>query len=167
MEKWYVAHSKARSEEILWKQYCLRNIEAYYPYIHVKPVNPRSRTILPYFPGYVFVHADLGIVGRSALEYLPGAARLVAFDEEPATVPDSLIASLKQKLDDLAAAFAWKTAPSLCNGDVIAIHDGVFNGYEAIFDIYLAGADRVRVLLSFIENQPIPVEMPASYVHRI
>jgi len=167
MEKWYVARSKARSEEILWKQYCLRNIESYYPYLHVKPVNPRSRKTQPYFPGYLFVHVDLATVGISALEYVPGAAGLVSFDEEPATVPDGLIATLRQKLDELAAASVQALSPSLRKGDAVAIHTGVFNGYEAIFDVYLSGTDRVRVLLSFIENQPVPVEMPASYVYRI
>ncbi|MBI5935715.1 MAG: hypothetical protein HY867_18585 [Chloroflexi bacterium] len=167
MEKWYVAHSKPRSEEILWKQYCLRNIESYYPFINVKPVNPRSRKTQPYFPGYLFVHVDLGVVGMSALEYMPGAAGLVSFADEPASVSDGLIATLRQKLDGLAAASARAFAPLLRKGDTLAIQNGVFKGYEAIFDIYLAGTDRVRVFLSFLENHPVPVEMPACYVQRI
>ena len=167
MEKWYVVHSKPRSEEILWRQYCLRNIESYYPFISVKPVNPRSRKTQPYFPGYLFVHVDLGVVGISALEYVPGAAGLVSFADEPASVPDSLISTIRQRLDDLAAAFIQTVAHPLLKGETIKIQDGAFKGYEAIFDLYLAGADRVRVLLSFLENRPIPVEMPASYVYRI
>ena len=167
MEKWYVVHSKPRSEEILWRQYCLRNIESYYPFINVKPVNPRSRKTQPYFPGYLFVHVDLGVVGISALEYVPGAAGLVSFADEPASVPDSLISTIRQRLDDLAAASARTIAPLLRKGDELSIQNGIFRGYEAIFDIYVAGTDRVRVLLSFLENRPVPVEMPAYYVLRI
>lgn len=111
MEKWYVARSKPRSEEILWRQYCLRNIESYYPCINVIPVNPRSRKTQPYFPGYLFVHVDLGVVGRSALEWVPGGAGLVSFEEEPAFVPESLIFTLRQRLDDLAAALLQTVAP--------------------------------------------------------
>jgi len=167
MEKWYVAHSKPRSEEILWRQYCLRNIESYCPLISVKPVNPRSRKTQPYFPGYLFVHVDLALVGISALEYVPGASGLVAFDDEPATVSDGLIATLRQRLDGLAAVFTQTAVQRLHQGEAVKIQNGAFKGYEAIFDIYLAGTDRVRVLLSFLENRPIPVEMPACYAERI
>jgi transcriptional antiterminator RfaH len=167
MEKWYVTRSKPRSEEILWRQYCLRNIESYYPCINVIPVNPRSRKTQPYFPGYLFVHVDLGVVGRSALEWIPGGAGLVSFEDEPASVPESLIFTLRQRLDDLAAALLQTIAPRLRKGDAVAIQDGAFMGYEAIFDLYLAGTDRVRVLLQFLENRPIPVEMPACYLQRI
>jgi transcription antitermination factor NusG len=107
------------------------------------------------------------MVGISALEYVPGAAGLVSFAEEPASVSDGLIATLRQKLDELAAASVRAFTPLLRKGDALTIQNGVFKGYEAIFDIYLAGADRVRVLLSFLENHPVPVEMPACYVQRI
>jgi transcription antitermination factor NusG len=82
-------------------------------------------------------------------------------------VPESLIFTLRQRLDDLAAALLQTIAPRLRKGDAVAIQDGAFMGYEAIFDLYLAGTDRVRVLLQFLENRPIPVEMPACYLQRI
>jgi len=168
MEKWYVAHSKPRNEEFLWKQLCIRNLEAYYPCIKVQPVNPRARTVQPYFPGYLFVHVDLEWIGRSILEWMPGGVGLVSFGDEPASVPDSLIYSLKQRIEKLRMSSGEPLIP-FCKGDIVAIHDGVFTGYEGIFDIQLSGTDRVRVLLSLLDNRQIPVEMPASsidYIHQ-
>ncbi|MBI5296009.1 MAG: hypothetical protein HY869_11090 [Chloroflexi bacterium] len=166
MEKWYVAHSKPRHEEILWKQYCIRNLESYYPCIKVNPVNPRAKKVQPYFPGYLFVHADLERVGISCLEWIPGAAGLVSFGDEPAFIPDSLIYAIRQRVDALVAATGQKTI-SLQKGDNIVIHEGIFMDYEGIFDIYLSGAERVRVLLSLIGNRQIPVELSVASIHRV
>lgn len=163
MEKWYVAHSKPRNEELLWKQFCLRNIESYYPCINVPTVNPRARKIQPYFPGYLFVHVDLKLIPKSSLEWMPGGIGLVSFGNEPAFVPDSLIFAIKQRIDRLKMV----SEERFCKGDNIAIHAGLFAGQEGIFDIRLSGTDRVRVLLSLLDNRLIPVEMPVSYMHRI
>ena len=160
MEKWYVAHSKSRNEELLWKQFCLRNIESYYPCIKVPTVNPRARQVQPYFPGYLFVHVDLELVGRSTLEWIPGGAGLVSFGDEPAFVPESLIYTIQQQIENLMVVSGENPIP-LRKGDNIVIHNGVFKGYEGIFDIQLSGTDRVRVLLSLLENRP-PVSLMTS-----
>jgi transcriptional antiterminator RfaH len=164
MENWYVAHSKPRCEELLWKQFCLRSFESYYPIIKVQTVNPRARQTQPYFPGYVFVHVDLAVTGRTILERLPGGVGLVSFDDEPAIVPDGLIESLKERIERL------KAAPTPCllhKGDAVIIHNGVFAGYEGIFDFQLSGQDRVRILLSLLDHRLMTVEIPASYIHLI
>jgi transcriptional antiterminator RfaH len=166
MEKWYVAHSKPRNEELLWKQFCLRNLESYYPCIKVQTVNPRARQVQPYFPSYLFVHVDLDLIGRSTLDWAPGGAGLVSFGDEPAFVPDNLVYTIKRRLENLNRA-SDNTFIPLCKGDNIAIHDGVFAGYEGVFDVQLSGSDRVRVLLSLLDNRFIPVELPASRIHLI
>jgi transcription antitermination factor NusG len=166
MEKWYVARSKPRNEELLWKQFCLCNFESYYPCIGVQTVNPRARKVQPYFPGYLFVHLDLEVTGRSIIEWMPGGVGLVSFGDEPAFVPDSLICAIKQRIETLEMA-SRENAISLCKGDNVAIHAGVFTGYEGIFDIQLSGTDRVRVLLALLDDRLLPVEMPASCIHRI
>jgi transcriptional antiterminator RfaH len=165
MEKWYVARSKPRNEELLWKQFCLRNFESYYPCINVSTANPRARKVQPYFPGYLFVYVDLGQVGKSTLEWIPGGIGLVSFGDEPAHVPDSMICLIRQRIASLKKVSEGKVI-SLCKGDAVAIHDGVFTGYEGIFDSQLSGTDRVRILLSLLENRLVSVEMPLSYIHQ-
>jgi transcriptional antiterminator RfaH len=166
MEKWYVARSKPRSEELLWKQFRLRNFESYYPCINVSVVNPRARKVQPYFPGYLFVYVDLDLIGKSTLERIPGGIGLVSFGDEPAFIPGSLIYTIKQRIEGLKKDAAGKNIP-LNKGDNVVVHDGVFTGYEGIFDIQLSGTDRARVLLSILENRLVSVEMPISCIHRV
>ena len=52
-------------------------------------------------------------------------------------------------------------------GDVVSIHDGPFAGYEAIFDGQVSGRERVRVLLSFLQNRKIPVELKENQIGRV
>jgi transcription antitermination factor NusG len=166
MEKWYVAHSKPRNEELLWKQFCLRKVESYYPFINVPTVNPRAKKVQPFFPGYLFIHVDLELINRSTLERVPGGIGLVSFGNEPAFIPDSLIYAIRQQIENLKLVSS-DSHISLHKGDHIAIHDGFFKGYEGIFDIHLSGTDRVRILLSLLDDQQLSVEMPAICIHRI
>ena len=66
-ELWYALRSKPNKEEALWRELTARSYEVFYPQLHVQPVNPRSRKVLPYFPGYLFINIDLLAVGYSAL----------------------------------------------------------------------------------------------------
>jgi transcriptional antiterminator RfaH len=163
MEKWYVAHSKPRSEELLWKQFLLRKLEAYYPCIKVQPANPRCRTVQPYFPGYLFVHVDLGVVGISTIEWIPGGAGLVSFGDEPAAVSENLIDSIKQRLENLAVVSAKRVVP-FQKGDKVTVHEGIFNGYEGIFDVQLSGMERVRILLSLLDCRQVSIELSACSI---
>ena len=70
---WYVLRSKPRKEEFLSEQLESRRVDTYCPRIRVQVVNPRARKVRPYFPGYVFVHADIQQTGLSAFQYIPGA----------------------------------------------------------------------------------------------
>ena len=166
MEKWYVAHSKPRNEDLLWKQFLLRNFESYFPCLKIKTVNPRARQVQPYFPGYLFVHVDLEKTGRSELEWIPGGAELVSFGDEPACVSDSLIFAIKQRIEQLERSSA-ECCVLFSKGDIVHIHNGAFSGYEAIFDGQLSGNDRVRVLLSLLDNRQIPIILPANSIYRL
>lgn len=165
MEKWYVARSKPRNEELLWKQFCLLNLESYYPRIKVKTVNPRARQTQPYFPGYLFVRIDLEIKGISIVEWMPGGVGLVTFGDEPAFISDSLVHEIKQRIEHLETASSEKTTP-LSKGDPVLIHEGIFSGYEAIFDKQLSGTDRARVLLSLLDNRQLPVDLSIGCIRR-
>jgi transcription antitermination factor NusG len=161
MLQWYIFQSKARKEDLLCEQLRIRDIETFFPRLHVQPVNPRSRKIRPYFPGYVFGRVDLDDVGRSLLDWIPGAIGIVNFGGEPAPVPDHLVAALREHLV-LVNASSGKASEKYRPGDVVAIRGGPFAGYEAIFDVHLPGRDRVEVLLKMLKGQQIRVELPAK-----
>ncbi len=162
---WYALHSKPNKELSLCEQLDARSIEVFYPQLHLKPVNPRARKTRPYFPGYLFVHVDLGQASTIAFRWIPYSYGLVAFCGEPAPVPDECICAIQRHLADLESA-GQGGLPDLKAGDRLAIIDGALAGYEAILDRCLSGRQRVRVLLSMIGQRQVAVELHATQVEK-
>jgi transcription antitermination factor NusG len=163
---WYALRVKPHKEQFVCRQAQAQSAEIYYPSIRVKPVNPRSAKIRPFFPGYLFIKLDLKQDGASAFQWLPGVQGLVAFGGEPASVAESLIVELKRRLQAIDKA-GGLTQYEIQPGDTVRIVSGPLTGYEAIFDAHLSGAERVRVLLAFLSSQPQPVELDAGAVQKV
>ena len=163
--QWYALRSKPHKENFLWEQLLSRGIETYYSQIRVQPVNPRSRKVRPYFPGYLFMHVDLGLVTQSALRWMPGAVGLVTFDGQPPAVPDALIQAIRRRVDEINAS-GGEVLDGLNPGDTVTLQAGPFAGYEAIFDARLSGNERVRVLLKMLGGRQMPLEIPAGQIQR-
>ena len=164
-KSWYVLHSHPNKEDLLWQQLLAREIEVFYPRIHANPVNPRSRKIKPYFPGYLFVCADLEQLGVSTLQWMPYATRLVMFGGEPSSLPENIVQLIRQRVDEINAA-GGEVLDGLKPGDRVVIKDGPFEGYEGIFDVRLSGKERVRVLLQMLGARKVPVELKAGQIHK-
>jgi transcription elongation factor/antiterminator RfaH len=160
---WYVLHCKPHKEVLLAEQLELRNFEVFSPRIRVQVVNPRSRHVRPYFPGYLFVHTDLEEMGLSSLQYIPGSSGLISFGGQPAFVPDALINAIRQRVQEINSA-GGELFEVLRSGEKVLVHTGPFAGYEAIFDARLPGTERVRVLLKLLKNRQMPIELPAGYI---
>lgn len=160
---WYVLHSKPNKEDFLFSQLRHRNIEVYYPRLRVDPVNPRARKVKPFFPGYLFVHVDLDDIPLSSLAYIPGANRVISFEHQPAIVPDEVILTIKNNVDQI------NQNPNLYynqlkHGDPVIIQGGPFEGYQAIFDMRLEGSERVRLLVKLLRGQQMRVQVPSKMV---
>ena len=163
---WYALRSKPRKEDVVWRQVILQGFEVFYPRLRVNPVNPRSRKVKPYFPGYLFVNADLVDVGLSVFQWMPHSLGIVKFGDEPAHVPENLIHALRKRVEEIAQA-GGEVFDGFKNGDTVWISDGPFRGYEAIFDARLPGSERVRVLLELLGSQrKVPVELNAGLIRR-
>ena len=163
---WYALRTKPRKEEIVWQQLINQKIEHYYPRVRVHPVNPRARKVKAYFPGYMFIRTNLEETGVSAFQWMPHTLGLVSFGGEPAVVPDNLIHELQKRIQEIAEA-GGEVFDGLKSGDKVRIHDGPFEGFEAIFDTRLDGQERVRVLLQFInDRREVPVELDVSQIRK-
>lgn len=163
---WYALRSKPEKEMALWHEIRVRGVECFYPYLRVKPVNPRCRAIQPYFPGYLFVHGDLEQIGFSTLQWMPFSLGLVSFGGQPATIPESLMHAIRQRVEQVNAAGGEQPA-GLKRGEAVVISAGPFSGYEAVFDQSLHGTERVRVLLKLLARKQLPLELPAGYIQQI
>ena len=159
---WYVIRSKPNQEEFLWEQLSNRNVEVYYPYLIVKPVNPRSRSRRALFPGYLFIHIDLNDEIASTLTHLPGVANIVSFGGEPAVVPEVIVQAIRRKIEQ--GIVSPEKGQPFQPGDLITIRDGLFEGYEGIVDSRLSGANRVRIFLRLLQSKNLAVELPVTSI---
>jgi len=161
---WYVIHSKPRKENQVNAYLRAQGLETFYPTLHVQPVNPRASRIRPYFPRYLFVHADLDAVGVSVLQWVPGAIGLVSFGGQPVPVPAHAVHELKRRVAEIRAA-GGLVLDGLQPGDAVRITQGPFAGYEAIFDARLSGAERVQVLLTML-GRLVKVQVNAGAIEK-
>jgi transcriptional antiterminator RfaH len=160
--KWYVLRSKAYKESMLEKELEARKVICFFPYLKVKPVNPRSYQIKPYFPNYLFVRANLDKEGKSFLKWIPYSQGLVQFGGEPAIVPDPVVYSIRKRLNEInAGGYDNKKIPS---GDAVKIIGGPFRGYEGVMDAYIDGRDRVRLLMDMLRGRKLPVELRRQHI---
>ncbi|HEX9798035.1 MAG TPA: transcription termination/antitermination NusG family protein [Anaerolineales bacterium] len=164
--QWYALRSQAHKERLLWRQVETRGFEVFYPRLRVRPVNPRSRKIRPFFPGYLFIKADLSAVGESIFNRLPYSMGLVGFGGEPAPIRDHVIHHLQQRVGELNAARVHYL-DQFQHGDPVRITDGPFGGYEAIFDLRLTGQDRVRLLLEMLSGRWVHVQVGGNQIERV
>lgn len=166
MTRWYVLQCKRNKEDSVLQQLIVNNIDAYYPCIKVRPVNPRSRKTKPYFPGYIFVNANLDVVGTSILQWIPGVIGLVSFGGELASVPDDLLQAIQSYANRINSE---KSEPQrmFVRGEKVVIQSGPFAGFHAIFDSYLPGYERVRVLLQMLRDRQLKVELSGMRINQL
>lgn len=166
--QWYVLRSKPNQEEALWREVCARGHQTFYPRLNVKPINPRSRTVRPYFPGYLFVNADEPQIGSAIWSRLPHAQGLVSFGGEPAAVPEGMIHAIRRHVEEINSAGS-DPLRGLERGDEVLIQAGPFTGHKAVFDARLSGSERVRVFLQFLAarfDRQMKLELPAGQVQK-
>lgn len=162
---WYVLRSRPHVEERAFRQVRARGFEAYYPCLRATPVNPRARALRPFFPGYLFVEADLGATGLSTFQYMPHSVGLVCFGGEAASVPAEVVQGIRRRLSEMATE-AVSRADKFGRGERLTIVEGPLAGWGAVFDRRTTGEERVRVLLELLGGRRLPVELSASQIAR-
>lgn len=163
--RWYVLRSKPNREEALWREVDARGYQSFYPHVRVQPANPRAHRVRPYFPGYLFVQANLADVGNSVFAWMPYSQGLVAFGEEPAEVPEALVQAIRRRVEETNLTGGEKVV-GLARGDRVIIQGGPFDGYGAVFDACVQGQERVRVLLKILQAEQIRLELPRGQIQR-
>lgn len=161
--KWYALRSKPNKERMLWIQVRRRDFEVYYPRIFVDPVDPRSRKVRPFFPGYMFVQANLGQVGASTFNYMPYSIGLVSFDNRAASIQSEVIEAIRRRVGDVTRSEDARD-DRFKKGDRVIVTDGPFEGYEGLFDTRLSGKHRVRILLEILSGRSVPTKLDARYL---
>jgi len=160
MEAWYAIHTKPRQEEVAAGQLGRRGMEVFLPRVTERRRGEPPR-VRPFFPGYLFVQADLEAVGISALQWVPGVCRLVAFGGVPARVPEAAIVLVRKQLARLEAMGGFPRA-RFQPGERVRLKEGPLAGLEAIFEGPVGPAERVRILIRFLgqaNRAVVPLDM--------
>lgn len=162
---WYAFRSKPNKEVFVYEQLLAHRIEAFLPLLRVHTVNPRARKWRPYFPGYLFLRADLAQTGFSLLSWMPGGLGIVHFAGEAIPVTEGLIGAIRSRVDEINRA-GGEQLQKLKQGDLVTINSGPFTGHEAIFDVSISGNERVRVLLKLLYGKYLPVELATGFIQK-
>ena len=165
MMRWYALHCKPRREQVVYEQLLVQAIEAFFPCTPSRNTRKHKSRMEAYFPGYIFVHADLEQIGTSSLQWLPGVMGIVTFGGIPGHVPDSLINAIRSKIKRINNNEGGNTIEPMKPGDTVNISDGPFAGHKAIFDSHLSGGERARVLLNLLNLQTIQIQLPISQLY--
>ena len=143
---WYLVFSKPRQERLALENLARQGYEAYLPLMRHRRRRGRRwvPTVEPMFPRYLFIHLDTLHDNWAPIRSTIGVSTLVRFGQEPARVPDALIACFREREDE--NGIQRIPPPDFRPGDRVRIVDGPFAGYEAIFRAR-TGKERVEILL--------------------
>lgn len=151
---WYCAYTKPAAE--VWARTNLweRGFEVLLPLYLRRRRHARRTTSIqaPLFPRYLFVRADLSERSARGIIFARGVESLVRFGEEPATVPDHVIAELKgrQGTDGLIDLDEGQGASSRFQaGQRVHIDGGALCGQVGLFQTKV-DAERVIILLNLL-----------------
>ena len=159
---WYLIRTKAGKERWVRDQLQTMFPDVFLPLLKSKA--PRwGRMVMstgPLFPCYVFARFDLQL-GYFDVKYMPGVRGIVSAGNDPLAVPPGIINEIRRRGNGDVVELLEKPFDS---GEKVMIVEGPFRGFEAIFQRYLSGAERVAILLSAIEAGGLRVLLPASAV---
>ena len=146
---WYALRCKPNFEFIVDSQLQQKNIESYFPIMRIRPVNPRSKTQKPFFPGYLFVKGSLTYLYKQKLGLTRGVVGLVSFDGLPAPISEGVIEVVRKQVRQEEDKLDCDPA-SFRRGEKVWIDDPALQGIQARFEQCVNGEDRVIVLLNLL-----------------
>jgi transcriptional antiterminator RfaH len=159
-DEWYLVRTKPGKERWVRDQLAPRLSEVFLPMLKARM--PRwgrlAISTAPLFPCYLFARLHLQ-TRYFEVKYLAGVSGLVSAGNDPIVVPEGIITEIRARgIDDVVEI----REDPFDSGQQVRVVEGPFRGFEAIFERYLSGAERVAILLNTIENAGPRIVLPAS-----
>ncbi|HYP39557.1 MAG TPA: transcription termination/antitermination NusG family protein [Chloroflexia bacterium] len=146
--QWYVAHCRPRIESLVARglEECL-GLTAYLAEVS-RRIRNETKSV-PLFPGYFFMQADQGAVNISSINSTPGIRGIPEIGGEARAIPETLIATIRERVDRLNAG-GGLPARTFQDGAAVLLRRGPLKGLEAEFLGATTRGGRVKVLLHFL-----------------
>lgn len=164
-DHWYALRCKSNMEFVVNDQLKAKRIPNYLPVYAVKPVNPRSHKIKPYFPGYLFVNDEPEQLYAQKVFLMRGVIGLVNFDGIPAAIHPKLIEAVRRQTHQLNLEHKQERS-GFMPGDEVLVEDSLIGELEGVFEKCVNGKERVSVLLRMMQGGMMRMELPAEKVRR-
>ena len=157
---WYLVRTKPGKERWVSDQLSPILPEVFLPMLEAR--TPRwgrmAWSITPLFPCYIFARFDLR-ARYFDIRYMTGVHGIVSAGSDPLAVPTPVVEEIKQRGINGVVKVEPKTFGP---GERVRVVEGPFRGFDAIFERYLSGAERVAILLSAVEAVGLRVVLPSS-----
>jgi transcriptional antiterminator RfaH len=162
---WYLVRTKPAKERWVSDQLSAILPEVFLPMLKARtPLFGRMQwAVMPLFPCYVFAQFDLQ-TRYFDVKYMPGVQGIVSAGCDPLAVPIEVVEEIKRRAID---GFVKIEPRQFDNGERVRVVEGHFRGFEAIFERYLSGAERVAILLNAVETNGFRVVLPSSALTKI
>jgi len=160
--EWYLVRTKPGKERWVSGQLSAILPEVFLPMLEARTTRwgKLAWSVMPLFPCYVFAQFDLQ-TRYFDVKYMAGVQGIVSAGCEPLAVPMPIVEEIKCR----GVNGVVKIEPrKFDNGERVRVADGPFRGFEAIFERYLSGAERIAILLSTVEASGLRVVLPSAAV---
>lgn len=148
--RWCVVQTHVHSENRAAAHLLRQGYDVYLPrYLKRRRHARRVETVpAPLFPRYLFVGFDLNVARWRSIQSTQGVSCLVCNSNEPALLPESVLAELRRREDD-NGFIRLDLRPQYAPGDKVRVVDGVFGDSFGLFE-GIADRDRVAILLDLL-----------------
>jgi transcriptional antiterminator RfaH len=162
-QRWFVAHTQPHAEAKAVAHLDRQGFKIYFPrYLKRRRHARKIETVAaPLFPRYLFVAVDLAAQRWRSIYSTVGVARLVCNGDEPAAVPDVVIAALKNR-EDTDGFIKLDRRPSFRPGETVRVLDGAFSSCLGLFE-GMAERERIAILLDLL-GRKVRVVLDADLV---
>ena len=148
--RWYVVQTHVHAESKAAAHLVRQGYEVYLPrYLKRRRHARRVENVpAPLFPRYLFVGFNLQAARWRSIQSTQGVSHLVCNSNEPAMLPENVIAELRAREDE-SGFIRLNLQPLYAPGDKVRVVDGVFGDSFGLFE-GMADRDRVAILLDLL-----------------